>query len=154
MIEFLKSLDSENDYDTLINKLLDFENVKKIKENYDSLNERVLLSCFIVNFLKEGDHELRQSSRKLSNYLVYGDKINVTYEYQTFFELFKNWRDEDIQGLKSEIYSAQTSLSTMIVEEENDDAEKQWNEGIKINMKIMDNTVSLLDKYGKSPPKF
>jgi hypothetical protein len=42
----------------------------------------------------------------------------------------------------------------MIVEEENDDAEKQWNEGIKINMKIMDNTVSLLDKYGKSPPKF
>lgn len=154
MIDFLKSLDAEKDYDKLINKLLDFENVKKIKENYDSLNERVLLSCFIINLLNEGDHELRQSSRKLSNYLVCGDKINVTSEYQTFFELFKNWRAEDIQELKSEISSAQTSLSTMIVEEENDDAEKQWNEGIKINMKIMDNTVSLLDKYGKSPPKF
>lgn len=153
-MEFIKKLYDETDYDKLINKLLEFDNVKLIKDKYPSLNERVLLTCFTINLLNEGNSELQQSSRRLADSLVNDMYEEVIKEYSTFFELFTIWRKEDIQGLKSEISSAQTSLSTMLVEEETDDAEKQWNEGIQINMKIMDNTVSLLDKYGKSPPKF
>jgi hypothetical protein len=154
MKEFIKSLHQERDYDKLIIKLVDFENVNKIKECYPTLNARVLLSCFTINLLEEDDIFLQNSARRLIVNLLNEDKVNVINEYTNFFALFTTWREKDINGLKSEITSAQTSLSTMIVDEETDDAEKQWNEGIKINMKIMDNTVDLLDKYGKSPPKF
>lgn len=153
-MEFIKNLYDETNYDKLINKLLEFDNVNLVKEKYPSLNVRVLLTCFTINLLNEGCSELQQSSRRLADSLVNDNIDEVLKEYSKFFELFTEWRKEDIQGLKSEISSAQTSLSTMLVEEETDDAEKQWNEGIKINMKIMDNTVSLLDKYGKSPPNF
>jgi len=154
MKEFIKSLHQERDYDKLIIKLVDFENVNKIKECYPTLNTRVLLSCFTINLLEEDDIFLQNSARRLIVNLLNEDKVNVINEYTKFFALFTTWREKDINGLKSEITSAQTSLSTMIVDEETDDAEKQWNEGIKINMNIMDNTVDLLDKYGKSPPKF
>ena len=154
MKEFLKNLDDETDYDILIVKLLDFENIKKVKEAYPNLNERVLLTCFTLNLLNEGSEGLRHSSKRLAEFLVSGQQDNVNNEYPIFFGYFKEWRTADIDGLKSEITDAKKSLSEMLVEEERDDAETQWNEGVKINMSIMDNTVSLLDKYGKSPPSF
>jgi hypothetical protein len=153
-MEFIKNLYDETNYDKLINKLLEFDNVNLVKDKYPSLNTRVLLTCFTINLLNEDCYDLQQSSRRLSDNLVNDNTEEVIKEYSFFFELFTKWRNEDIQGLKSEISSAHTSLSTMLVEEETDDAEKQWNEGIKINMKVMNNTVSLLDKYGKSPPTF
>ena len=154
MKEFLKNLHEEKDYDKLIVKLLDFENTKKVKEVYPNLNERVLLTCFTLNLLNEGSEGLRHSSKRLAEFLVSDQHDNVNAAYPIFFEHFKEWRSEDISGLKSEITDAKKSLSEMLVEEERDDAETQWNEGVKINMSIMDNTVSLLDKYGKSPPSY
>lgn len=154
MKEFLKNLHEEKDYDILIVKLLDFENVKKVKESYPNLNERVLLTCFTINLLDEGNEDFKHSSKRLAEYLASDQQDNVNNEYPIFFEHFKKWRAEDINGLKSEITNAKQSLSEMLVDEERDDAEVQWNEGVKINMSIMDNTVSLLDKYGKSPPSY
>jgi len=154
MKEFLKNLQEEKNYDKLIVKLLDFENTKKVKEVYPNLNERVLLTCFTLNLLDEGNEEFKHSSKRLAEFLVSDQQDNVNAEYLIFFEHFKEWRSEDISGLKSEITDAKQSLSEMLVEEERDDAETQWNEGVKINMSIMDNTVSLLDKYGKSPPSY
>jgi len=154
MKKFLNNLYNEKNYDTLIVKLLDFTNIKKVKEAYPTLNVRVLLTCFTLNLLDEGCEGLRHSSKRLADFLVSDQQDNVNNEYPIFFGYFKEWRSEDLAGLKTEITDAKKNLSEILVEEERDDAETQWNEGVKNNMEIMDNTITLLDKYSKFPPSF
>jgi hypothetical protein len=157
MEDYLIKLNLERDYDSMMRLMLIKENVEEIKNFFEGLNTKVLLSSFLIKnfydyFLLDKNDNLVKSSINISQHLLEKNLEKVGEEYRNFYTLFVNWRNEDIDGMKSEINSAKTQLETMVTEEPQDDADEQWNTGVKISMEIMDNTVKMLDTYGKSPP--
>lgn len=150
----LEDLNSEKDFEKVKKMLLDVEKSFQL----DDLNTRVLLSSFLFkNFreyylLNEND-ELYQLSLVITKNLLEKNYEKVFKTYEKYFEKFSEWRRNDIEMMKSEILGARRILSDMKVEGENlDDAEKQWNQGLAMNMNKMKTTENLLDIYGKSPP--
>ena len=56
--------------------------------------------------------------------------------------------------MKQEIEEARDEIEKIMTEHDPvDDAEEQWNHGVKINIKKIDNAIKMLDIYGKTPPK-
>ena len=157
MEDYLKQLNEEQCYEKTMKLMLNKEEVDNVKSIFIGLNIKVLLSSFLIKnfydyFLLDNNSNLVKSSRTISDYLLKKDLQKVGEEYRTFYELFIKWRNEDIDGMKTEIMSAKSHLGTMITTEPKDDADKQWNKGVEISVKIMDNTVKMLNKYSSSPP--
>ena len=157
MEDYLIQLNDEQDYERMMNLMLIKEEIEIINSFFVGLNSKVLLSSFLIKnfydyFLLDKSDKLVESSTTISNYLLQKDLKKVREEYRTFYELFIKWRNEDINGMKSEISSAKSQLETMVMEDPKDDADEQWNKGVEISVKIMDNTVEMLNKYGSSPP--
>ena len=159
MEDFLIQLNLEKDYDHMMVLLLDKDGLKNVKNYFIGLNSKVLLSSFLIKnfyeyFLLTENDELVKVSKVTCNFIMNQDLENTQKNYKNFYDLFVQWRDHDIRGMKEEIQSAKGELEGMMTEDEPvDDAEVQWNEGVKINMKLMDSTMKMLDIYGKTPPK-
>ena len=159
MEDYLIKLNLERDYDEMMGLLLNKEGIEHLNLYFTGLNIKVLLSAFLIRnfhdyFLLTEDDELTQYSKQICEFIMNKDREKVGDMYKDFYESFVQWRDHDIRGMKQEIEGAKTQLEDMLTEEEPvDDAEVQWNKGVNINMKIMDNTIKLLDIYGKTPPK-
>ena len=159
MEEYLTKLNLERDYEEMMKLLLNKEGVENVKTFFTELNVKVLLSSFLIkNFfeyylLNEHD-DLVKHSKKMCGFILIKDIEKVHENYKVFYESFVKWRDFDIRSMKQEIEGAREQLEGILTENEpEDDAEEQWNEGVKINMKIMNNTIKMLDIYGKTPPK-
>jgi len=158
MEDYLTRLNIERDYDGMLKLLTEMDNVKLVNDYYKGkMNTRVILSSFMLNnfndyFLLDSDSEIIKSSKTIIRQLL--NKDDPVTEYERFHNLFVQWRNEDIEGMKTEIDGARSQLENMVLEETRDDADEQWNEGVKINMKLMDNTKKLLNKYESSPPPF
>ena len=157
MEDYLTKLNIERDYDEMMKLMLMKDEVEHIKNYFEGLNSKVILSSFLIKnfhdyFLLDINNNLVISSITISNYMLQKDLKKVGEEYKNFYELFIKWRQEDIDGMKTEINAAKTQLGTMVTEEPKDDADEQWNKGVEISVKIMDNTVKMLNKYGASPP--
>ena len=157
MEDYLTRLDLERDYDEMMKLMLNNDEVENVKSFFVGLNSKVLLSSFLIKnfhdyFLLDKNNNLVISSTTISNSMLEKNLQKVGEEYKTFYELFIQWRNEDIDGMKTEIDAAKSQLETMVTEEPKDDADEQWNKGVEISVKIMDNTVRMLDKYGSSPP--
>jgi hypothetical protein len=158
MEDYLTRLNIERDYDGMLKLLTEMDNVKLVNDYYKGkMNTRVILSSFMLNnfndyFLLDSDSEIIKSSKTIVRQLL--NKDDPVTEYERFHNLFVQWRNEDIEGMKTEIDGARSQLENMVLEETRDDADEQWNEGVKINMKLMDNTKKLLNKYESSPPPF
>jgi hypothetical protein len=159
MDNYLIQLNLERDYDEMVKLLLNKERISLIKEYFTDINIKVLLSSFLIKnfyeyFLLTDNDELTKLSKKLCNFVMTKNREGVNNIYNDFHASFVHWRDHDIRGMKHEIEGAKNQLESMLTEEEPaDDAEVQWNQGVNINIKIMDNTIKLLDIYGKTPPK-
>jgi hypothetical protein len=157
MEDYLTRLDIERDYDEMMKLMLNNDEVENVKSFFVGLNSKVILSSFLIKnfydyFLLDKNNNLVISSTTISKLILEKNLQKVGEEYKTFYELFIQWRNEDIDGMKTEINAAKSQLETMITEEPKDDADEQWNKGVEINVKIMNNTVRMLDKYGSSPP--
>ena len=159
MENYLIKLNLERDYDEMTKLLLDKDGVNNVQHYFKDINVKVLLSSFLIRnfhdyFLLNDNDELTKLSRKICNFILAKDIEGVKNNYNDFHGCFVQWRDHDIRGMKQEIEHAKNQLEGMLTEEEPvDDAEVQWNQGVNINMKIMDNTIKMLDIYGKTPPK-
>lgn len=141
-----------------------FEKVKKllivIEKDFKlgDLNTRVLLSSFLFKnfrgyFLLNENDELYKLSKDITEYLIQKKYKKVFEVYDIYFEKFSEWRKNDIEMMKSEISAASEQLSDMKVDGDDlDDAEKQWNNGLAMNIKNMKTSEKLLNVYGKSPP--
>ena len=156
-MDFLQKLNTEKDYDTMMQRLTDKEGLKNVKGMFPTYNTRVLLSAFLIRnfreyFIIKNDDEVFLKSRLICDHILSLNYAGLSQLYPTFFFTFKKWRDDDICGMKHEINDAHTRLGDMKVEEK-DEADEQWNKGIKINQKLMKNTMNLLDIYGSSPPQ-
>ncbi len=157
MEDYLTRLDLERDYDEMMKLMLNNDEVENVKSFFVGLNSKVILSSFLIKnfhnyFLLDINNNLVISSTTISKLILEKNLQKVGEEYKTFYELFIQWRNEDIDGMKTEINAAKSQLETMITEEPKDDADEQWNKGVEISVKIMNNTVRMLDKYGSSPP--
>ena len=157
MEEYLSKLDLERDYDTMLQLMIQMDNVKCVSYFFTGLNTKVLLSSFLIKnfhdyFLLDENNEFLKMAKTISESILQKDLEKVGQSYKKFHELFIEWREEDINGMKNEISSAKENLENMVLTETRDDADEQWNEGLAINMKLMDNTVEMLNKYGASPP--
>ena len=157
MEEYLSKLDLERDYDTMLQLMIQMDNVKCVSYFFTGLNTKVLLSSFLIKnfhdyFLLDENNEFLKMAKTISESILQKDLEKVGQSYKKFHELFIEWREEDINGMKDEISSAKVNLENMVLTETRDDADEQWNEGLAINMKLMDNTVEMLNKYGASPP--
>ena len=157
MEEYLSKLDLERDYDTMLQLMIQMDNVKCVSYFFTGLNTKVLLSSFLIKnfhdyFLLDENNEFLKMAKTISQSILQKDLEKVGQSYKKFHELFIEWREEDINGMKNEISSAKENLENMVLTETRDDADEQWNEGLAINMKLMDNTVEMLNKYGASPP--
>ena len=157
MEDYLTRLDLERDYDEMMKLMLNNDEVENVKSFFVGLNSKVILSSFLIKnfydyFLLDKNNNLVISSTTISKLILEKNLQKVGEEYKTFYELFIQWRNEDIDGMKTEINAAKSQLETMITEEPKDDADEQWNKGVEISVKIMNNTVRMLDKYGSSPP--
>ena len=157
MEDYLIQLNNEQDYETMMDLMLIKEEIETVNSFFVGLNSKILLSSFLIKnfhdyYLLDNSDKLVKSSTTISNYLLQKDLKKVKEEYKTFYELFIKWRNEDINGMKSEIISAKSQLKTMVMEDPEDEADEQWNKGVEISVKIMDNTVEMLNKYGSSPP--
>ena len=159
MEEYLTKLNLERDYEEMMKLLLNKEEVENVKTFFTELNVKVLLSSFLIKnffeyYLLDEHDDLVKHSKKMCEFILIKDIEKVHENYKVFYESFVNWRDFDIRSMKQEIQSAREQLEGILTENEpEDDAEEQWNEGVKINMKIMNNTIKMLDVYGKTPPK-
>ena len=159
MEEYLTQLNLERDYEEMLKHLLNKEKITRIENYFTGLNIKVLLSSFLIKnfheyFLLTAQDNLVKNSKKICEHIMNKDLENTQINYKDFYDSFVNWRDFDIRCMKAEIQNAKSNLENILTENEpEDDAEEQWNEGVKINMKIMDNTVKMLDIYGKTPPK-
>ena len=157
MEDYLTKLNIERDYDEMLKLLLNKEEVENVKNFFGGLNTKVLLSSFLIKnfhdyFLLDKNNNLVKSSKTISGFILDKNLENVGEEYRNFYTLFVNWREEDIDGMKTEIRSAQSNLETMVMDDPVDDADEQWNKGVEMSVKIMNNTVKMLERYGTSPP--
>jgi len=157
---YIRELDLEqSDYENMIRLLTDKENFDRVKTAFgEHLNTKVLMSSFLIKNFNEyfgivrTDH-LYQTASSVASSLRFGGVV-VNEEYTAFFDAFTEWRSIDIREMRREIVEATENLHQMVVDEPRDDAEEQWNQGVAINVRIMDTTDSLLKKYGESPPSF
>jgi len=159
MENYLIQLNLERDYEEMMKHLLDKEGVESVNSFYEGINTKLLLSSFLIRnfykyFLLTDRDELVKISKEICKNILENDKEKVNKNYHKFHSLFVQWRDYDIRAMKHEIEGARTQLENIMTENPPaDDAEEQWNEGVAINVKIMDNTIKMLDIYGKTPPK-
>ena len=159
MDEYLVDLELEKtDYVNMIKLLTHKEKFDTVKDTFgDRVNTKVLLSSFLIrNFGKnyfgiDESQPLYQTASHVALSLRFGGVI-VEEEYTAFFDAFKEWRAIDIREMRREIAEATENLRQMVVDEPRDDAEEQWNQGVTINLKVMNTTDNLLIKYGESPP--
>ena len=158
MENYIIELNLERDYDEMIKLLLKKDKTDLVKEYFCDVNVKVLLSSFLIkNFFQPnggGEDNLIKISKTLCENILNKDLDSVQENYKKFYECFMKWREQDIRCMKQEIEEAREQLEGIMTEHEpEDDAEEQWNEGVKINVKLMDNTIKMLDIYGKTPPK-
>lgn len=159
MENYITRLDLELiDYENMIRLLTDTEGFDFVKNGFGAVtNPKVLLSSFLIkNFGEDyfgltADDPLYRSATKVASSLRFGGVV-VQSEYIDFFDAFTDWRVNDIREMRHEISSATDNLNQMMVDEPRDDAEEQWNQGVAVNLRIMNTTESLLKKYGESPP--
>lgn len=159
MDNYLTQLNLERDYEEMMKHLLNKEKKSQVENYFTDLNIKVLLSSFLIRnfyeyFLLTEQDDLVKNSKKICEHIMNKDLENTQINYKCFYDSFVKWRDFDIRCMKTEIQDAKSNLENMLTENDpEDDAEEQWNEGVKINMKVMDNTIKMLDIYGKTPPK-
>jgi len=159
MENYIIQLDLErSDYENMIRLLTDKEGFNFVKNGFgNTTNPKILLSAFLIkNFGEDyfgltANDSLYRSAVKVASSLRFGGVV-VQSEYIDFFDAFTDWRVIDIREMRHEISSATDSLNQMMVDEPIDDAEEQWNQGVAINLQIMNTTETLLKKYGESPP--
>ncbi len=159
MENYLSKLDLERDYDEMMKLMLDKNEIENVKNFFKDVNTKVLLSSFLMKNFNEyfslsENHDLIKCSKELCKIILNKDLKSFEKVYKSFFDLFTSWRNNDIQEMKQEIEEARDEIEKIMTEHDPvDDAEEQWNHGVKINMKKMDNAVKMLDIYGKTPPK-
>lgn len=147
-----EDLNSEKDFDALKHKIMTTEKTFSL----GTLNTRVLLSSFLFkNFgsaylLNEND-DLFRAAAGIADRLVAEDFGAVADRYDAYYEHFSEWRRRDIALMQSEILGARRRLVDMKVGGggPSDDAERQWDAGLDLNLYTMDTCVSLLRKYEK-----
>jgi hypothetical protein len=156
MEEYISKLNLERDYNEMINLLTDQEGFKTVKEQYPNFNTKILLSSFLIKnfrdyFMINEYDEVYRDAKAIVDTVINHQQVQQQ-DFDNFFNSFSAWRDEDIRGMRQEINSAQANLQNMLMDDPQDDADEQWNQGLQINMNIMKTTDSLLKKYGESPP--
>ena len=156
MEEYISKLNLERDYNEMINLLTDVEGFNTVKEQYPNFNTKILLSSFLIKNFKDyfmiNEYDEVYRDAKIIVESILSHQQLQQQEYDKFFNSFSTWRNEDIKGMRQEINSAQANLQNMLMDDPQDDADEQWNQGLQINMNIMKTTDSLLKKYGESPP--
>ena len=160
MENYLNRLDLERDYDEMMKLMLDKDEIENIKNFFKDVNVKVLLSSFLMKnfynyFSLSENHDLIKCSKELCKIILNKDLKSFEKVYKSFFNLFTSWRNNDIREMKQEIEEARGEIEKIMTEHDPvDDAEEQWNHGVKINIKKIDNAIKMLDIYGKTPPKF
>ena len=62
--------------------------------------------------------------------------------------IFNNWKCKDIKLLKEDINNAITQLDeTWVCDDQVDEADVQWNEGIRRSVDLLRDSVKKLDSY-------
>ena len=159
MENYLIKLDLERDYDEMMKLMLDKNEIENIKNFFKDVNVKVLLSSFLMKnfynyFSLSENHNLIKCSKELCKIILNKDLKSFEKVYKSFFNLFTSWRNNDIREMKQEIEEARGEIEKIMTEHDPvDDAEEQWNHGVKINIKKIDNAIKMLDIYGKTPPK-
>ena len=160
MENYLNRLDLERDYDEMMKLMLDKNEIENLKNFFKDVNVKVLLSSFLMKNFHEYfslsiHDDLIKCSKELCKIILNKDLKSFEKVYKSFFNLFTSWRNNDIREMKQEIEEARDEIEKIMTEHDPvDDAEEQWNHGVKINIKKIDNAIKMLDIYGKTPPKF
>ena len=68
-----------------------------------------------------------------------------------YFEMFMEWKEDDAEKMQIEIISGVEMLEEMKLETENDEADVQWNHGVRENIRRMSECREKLASF--SPPK-
>ena len=154
-MDFLKSLQNEQDYDSMCKKLVEYGN-SGIDEIFPEFNTKVLLSSFMLINFKEvyqlGD-EIVESSNIICTSMLNLDFKSLTDEYKNFHDLFTDWRKHDITLLKVSIEDQKTALAETATSPK-DEADEMWNTCVSNSLDKMDTHIITLDEYSKTPPKY
>ena len=154
-MDFLKDLQNEHDYDSMCKRLMDYGK-SGIDEIFPEFNTKVLLSSFMLINFKEIfklNDEIVKSSTLISTSMLNLDFETLSNEYQNFHNLFTMWRKEDITFLKSSIEDQKVALADTATSPR-DEADEQWNQCVSESLKKMDDRITILDEYSKTPPKY
>ena len=146
----------EEDYDIMCTKLRDKDIIAQATAFFPHYNVRVLLTSFMLkNFRIVFDisDELFELSKLISGAVVTLNYDVLNKEYTRFFTLFSEWRNTDIENLKSTIQVHKDIYTSLLDEEVKDEADEQWHEGVSNSIDIMNKHMDVLDEYSKTPPQ-
>ena len=155
-MEFIRSLYSETEYDKIMVNMCNRDGIDQVKVLYPRYNVKVLLSAILLKnfseyFIIQQSDEIFKKCDLVCKHLLAGNRMGLSQVYPSFIRDFNRWRADDISCMKKEIESAHEAITNMKIDPI-DEADEQWNKGIDINSRLMENTVKLLDIYGSSPP--
>ena len=152
-MEFLEELNTEMDYDLMSVKLTQGDRIETVRTSFPHYNTRVMLSAFMIrNFNKILDipSDLLEKSEELIGFLLGTMTGDINSIYPSYFSLFNEWRNDDINKLKDTIEIHKIIYDSMLDEI----PDKEWHDGVSDSMKIMDKHIDKLDTYSKTPPKY
>ena len=149
----METIHEETKFDILTTLLQDKDVISHVHSKYPQYNPRVLLSSVVLyRFPTELHVHTTLSELAIMIWTsIFQNQDIPSQLYDEYFTEFNRWRTLDINHLKHEIESGKALLDSMKTEE-GDEADKQWNDGINLNIEVMEDCEDKLDILSQSPP--
>jgi len=154
-MEFVHRLNVETDYTVMCGILVQCSNASAVTQMFEGYNTRIALSSFMVkNFASMFPRDLVSHGTVLANNISSNNFVSFEKDYNIFKKVFFEWKQEDIQNIRDQISSTVESVEAMTIDSPRDEADRQWNEGVALNLENLEksrDTLKLLAPSLESP---